>query len=140
MTKSSPVSLAVPTRRRNGSGDGAVGERSQRECPVLLSTVTRWQIGGSGFSDSAAPPTPFLDWARKERGTLDLSGVSFGSLTDTETISAATLAVYYWNELQGVTSFALASAIGEGDTALTLNAAGPAQVGSVCRSKARCSR
>jgi hypothetical protein len=133
MTKSSPVSLAVP----NQGGEtvqvtGRSANAANVECPALLSTVTRWQIGGSGFSDSAAPPTPFFGLgAGKSGGTLDLSGVSFSSLTDTETISAATLAVYYWDELQGATSFALANAIGEGDTTLTLNAAGPAQAGSV---------
>jgi len=133
MTKSSPVSFVVP----NQGGEtvqvtGRSANAANVECPPLLSTVTRWQIGGSGFSDSAAPPTPFFGLgAGKGGGTLDLSGVSFSSLTDTETISAATLAVYYWDELQGATSFALANAIGTSDTTLTLNAPGPAQAGSV---------
>jgi len=133
MTKSSPVSLAVP----NQGGEtvqvtGRSANAANVECPPLLSTVTRWQIGGSGFSDSAAPPTPFFGLgAGKGGGTLDLSGVSFSSLTDTETISAATLAVYYWDELQGATCFALANAIGASDTTLTLNAPGPAQAGTV---------
>jgi len=133
MTKSSPVSFVVP----NQGGEtvqvtGRSANAANVECPPLLSTVTRWQIGGSGFSDSAAPPTPFFGLGSgKGGGTLDLSGVSFSSLTDTETISAATLAVYYWDELQGATSFALANAIGASDTTLTLNAPGPAQAGSV---------
>jgi hypothetical protein len=69
--------------------------------------------------------------AGRSGGTLDLSAVSFSTLTNTETISAATLTVYYWDELQGTTSFALAVAMGVGDTTLTLNAAGPAQAGSI---------
>jgi hypothetical protein len=127
------VSFVVP----NQGGEtvqvtGRSANAANVECPPLLSTVTRWQIGGSGFSDSAAPPTPFFGLGSgKGGGTLDLSGVSFSSLTDTETISAATLAVYYWDELQGATSFALANAIGASDTTLTLNAPGPAQAGSV---------
>ena len=133
MTKSSPVSLVVPNQ--GGETVHVTGRSANAvnvECPPLLSTVTRWQIGGSGFSDSAAPPTPFFGLgAGKSGGTLDLSGVSFSSLTDTETISAATLTVYYWDELQGATSFALANAIGTGDTTLTLNAPGPAQAGSI---------
>ncbi len=133
LTRSSPVSLVVPNQ---GGATVQVTGRSANaanvECPPLLSTVTRWQIGGSGFSDSAVPPTPFFGLgAGKSGGTLDLSGVSFSNLTDTETISAATLAVYYWDELQGATSFALASAIATGDTSLTLNVPGPAQAGSI---------
>ncbi|MGD0666026.1 MAG: phage tail protein [Bryobacteraceae bacterium] len=132
-TKSSPVSLIVP----NQGGEtlevtGRSANASNVECPPLLSTVTRWQIGGSGSSDSAAPPLPFFGLGLgKGSGTLELSGVSFTSLTDTQTISAATLAVYYWDELQGATSFGLANAIGVSDTTLTLNAPGSAQAGSI---------
>ncbi len=133
MTKSSPISLIVP----NQGGEtvevtGRSANAANVECPLLLSTVTRWQIGGSGISDSAAPPAPFFGLGPgKSGGTVELSGVSFSSLTNTQTISAATLAVYYWDELQGATSFALANAIGAGDTTLTLNAPGPAQAGSI---------
>jgi len=132
-TKSSPVSFAVP----NQGGEtvqvtGRSANAGNVECPALLSTVTRWQIGGSGFSDSTVPPAPFFGLgAGKSGGTLNLSGVSFNSLTDTETISAATLSVYYWDELQGATSFALADAMGASDTTLTLNAPGPAEAGSI---------
>ena len=132
-TKSSPVSIVVPNQ---GGATIEVTGRSANaanvECPPLLSTVTRWQIGGNGFSDSAVPPMPFFGLgAGKSGGTLELSGVSFSNLVDTETISAATLAVYYWDELQGATSFALATGIAAGDTSLTLNAPGPAQPGSI---------
>jgi hypothetical protein len=133
MTKSSPVSFVVP----NQGGEtvqvtGRAANAANIECPPLLSTVTRWQIGGSGLSDSAAPPMPFFGLgAGKSGGTLDLSGVSFSGLTDTETISAATLTVYFWDELQGATSFALANAVEAGDTTLALNAPGPAQAGSI---------
>lgn len=133
MTKSSPVSFVVP----NQGGEtvqvtGRSANAANVECSALLATVTRWQIGGSGFSDSAAPPTPFFGLgAGKTGGTLELTGVSFSSLTDTETISAATMAVYYWDELQGATTFALADAIGAGDTILTLNVPGSAQAGSI---------
>jgi hypothetical protein len=131
--KSSPVSLVVP----NQGGEtvqvtGRSANAANIECPPVLSTVTRWQIGGSGFSDSAVPPIPFFGLgAGKSGGTLDLSGISFSTLTNTETVSAATLTAYYWDELQGATVFVLANAIGPGDTSLTLNAPGPAQAGGI---------
>jgi hypothetical protein len=133
VTKSSPVSFDVP----NHGGEtvhvtGRSANAANVECPPVLSTVTRWQIGGSGFSDGAAPPIPFFGLgAGKSGGTLDLSGISFTGMTDTKTISAATLSVYYWDELQGATTFELASAIGAGDAFLTLNAPGPAQTGTI---------
>jgi hypothetical protein len=52
-------------------------------------------------------------------------------MTDTETISAATLSVYYWDELQGATTFELAAATGASDASLTLASPGPAQAGSI---------
>jgi hypothetical protein len=61
---------------------------------------------------------------------VELSGVSFTGLTNTRTISAATLTLYYWDELQGTPAITLASAVGTGDTLLTLSAAGSAQPGS----------
>jgi hypothetical protein len=133
VAKSSPVSFDVP----NHGGEtvhvtGRSANAANVECPPVLSTVTRWQIGGSGFSDSAAPPVPFFGLGvGKSGGTLELSGISFTSMTDTETISAATLSVYYWDELQGATTFELAAATGASDASLTLASPGPAQAGSI---------
>jgi hypothetical protein len=75
------------------------------------------------------PPIPFFGLgAGKSGGTLDLTGISFSTLSNTETVSAATLTAYYWDELQDATGFVLADAIGPGDTSLTLSVPGPAQV------------
>jgi hypothetical protein len=64
-------------------------------------------------------------------GTAELTGVSFTDLTNTRSISAATLTLHYWDELQGAPSVVLASALGASDLTLTLNSAGTAQAGSV---------
>jgi hypothetical protein len=133
IAKSSPMSFVVPNRGgETVQVTGRSANAANIECPPVLSTVTRWQIGGSGFSDSAVPPIPFFGLgAGKSGGTLDLSGISFSTLTNTETVSAATLTAYYWDELQGASVFALANAIGSGDTSLTLSAPGPAQAGDI---------
>jgi hypothetical protein len=61
---------------------------------------------------------------------VELSGVSFTELTNTTTISAATLTMHYWDELGGRPSLTLAQAAGIDDTALELSAAGDATTGS----------
>jgi hypothetical protein len=74
---------------------------------------------------------PFFGMGPGQRGgTMELSGVSFTSLTNTRTISAATLTIYYWDELQGAPAITLAGAVATSDTLLSLSAAGSAQAGS----------
>jgi hypothetical protein len=132
LTRSSPVQFAVPNR----SGEtvhltGRAANANDVECAPEISTVTRWQIGGGGTSDSDVPPMPSFGLGPGQRGgTVELSGVSFTDLTNTRTISAATLTMHYWDELQGTPAIALASAAGNGDTLVSLSAAGTAQAGS----------
>jgi hypothetical protein len=132
LTTSSPVQFEVPNR----SGEtvhltGRAANANNMECTPEISTVTRWQIGGGGTSDSDVPPMPFFGLGPGQRGgTVELSGVSFTDLTNTRTISAATLTMYYWDELQGTPAITLAGAVGTGDTVLSLSSAGSAQAGS----------
>ena len=61
LAKSSPVQFAVPNR----GGEtvqvcGRAANVNDLECSAELSTVTRWQIGGSGTSDVDVPPQPLL--------------------------------------------------------------------------------
>jgi hypothetical protein len=132
LTKNSPVQFAIPNR----SGEvvhlsGRAANVNDVECAPEISTVTRWTIDGSGTSDSDLPPQPYFGLGPGQRGgTVELSGVSFTDLTNTRTISAATLTMYYWDELQGQPAIALASAVGTGDTLLSLSSAGSAQAGS----------
>ena len=103
LAKSSPVQFAIPNR----GGEtvqvcGRAANVNDLECSAELSTVTRWQIGGSGTSDADVPPAPFFGLGAGQRGgTVELSGVSFTDLTNTSTISAATLTMHYWDELRG---------------------------------------
>ncbi len=61
LAKSSPVQFAVPNR----GGEtvqvcGRAANVNDLECSSELSTVTRWQIGGSGTSDADVPPLPYF--------------------------------------------------------------------------------
>ena len=114
LTKSSPVQFVVP----NLAGEvvqitGRAANVNNVECSPQLSLVTRWQIGGSGTSDADVPAVPFFGLSPgQNEGTVMLSGVSFADLTNTQTVSSATLTMYYWDELQGAPSTSLAGALG----------------------------
>lgn len=103
LSRTSPVEFAIPNR----AGEvaqllGRAANVNDLECAAELSTVTRWQIGGAGggSGDRDVPPAPFFGLAPGRRGgTVELSGVSFPDLTNTKTISSATLTVYYGDEL-----------------------------------------
>jgi len=131
VANSSPVAFQVPNR----AGEtvelmGRAANANGVECAAELSTVTRWKIGGSGTSDSAAPPQPFFGLGAGAGGTIELSGVSFTDLTNTRTISAATLTLHYWDELTGKPTIWLASALQASDTLVPLSAAGGALAGA----------
>jgi hypothetical protein len=133
LTKGSPVQFVVP----NLAGEvveitGLAANVNDVECSPQLSVVTGWQIGGSGTSDTDVPGIPFFGLSPgQSEGTVDLSGVSFADMTNTQTVSSATLALYYWDELQGAPSTALASALGTADTTVGLNTPGPGVAGTI---------
>jgi hypothetical protein len=134
LSQSSPVQFAIPNR----SGEtvhlsGRAANVNDVESAAELSTITRWQINGSGTSggDSDVPLVPFFGMAADPRGgRVILSGVSFTTLTNTRSISSGTLTVHYYDELQGPPEISLASGVAVTDTVLHLSAAGTAAAGS----------
>jgi hypothetical protein len=135
LAKSSPVQFAVPSR----GGEtvqvcGRAANVNDLECSAELSTVTRWQIGGSGTSDVDVPPQPYFGLGAGQRGgTVELSGVSFTDLTNTATISAATLTMYYWDELRGLPTLGLAADVTSTATQMDLTSASSAAAGDYCQ-------
>ena len=131
LTNSSPVQFEVPNR----SGEvvhisGRAANVNDAQCAAELSIVTRWQIGGSGTNDGDIPPKPYFGLGLGQLGgTVELSGVSFTDLANTRTISAATLTLYYWDELGAPPATMLANAVAQTDTFLDLNVSGAATVG-----------
>jgi len=73
-------------------------------------------------------------------GAVELSGVSFADLANTHSITAGTFSLYYWPELNGAPTEALAAAIGAQDTALDLTAPGGAQPGTYIQLEAEIAR
>ncbi len=134
LAKSGPAQFAIPNR----TGEtvqilGRAANVNDVECAAEISTVTRWQVGGSsGGNDSDVPPAPVFGLGPSpQRGSLFLSAVSFPDLTNTRTVSSATLTLYYWDEMQGVPTLSLANAVGAEDDLLELSSAGSAVAGGL---------
>jgi hypothetical protein len=134
LSRTSPAEFEVPNR----SGEtaqlmGRAANANDVECAAELSIVTRWQIGGSAgdAGDLDVPPTPsFGVGAGRKGGTIELNGVSFTDLTNTASISAATLILHYRDELTDATA-ALAADIGGSETQIAVAALGPAAAGAL---------
>ena len=132
-TKTSPVTFEIP----NETGvtlhiEGRGANANNVEGPALLCTLTRWTVGGGGLGDVAAPPQPVFGLGASvlAEGTVELSGVAFPTLTNTTSVTAGTLTIYYWDELVGSTPYSLSSAMAATDTVLNLSPAGTAAPGS----------
>ena len=132
------LSVSSPAEFQVSNTPGATVEISGRSANSLdqesayeLNPLTRWQIGGSGGGvDTDTPPPPSFALNLAGQGTVELAGITFTTLTNTETIEAGTLGLFYWDELNSPTTFSLASGIAATDTTITLSAAGPAVVGN----------
>ncbi len=126
LAKTSPARFAIPNR----AGEtvhilGRAANVNDVESADELSTLTRWLIGGSSggdLVDSDVPPAPVFGLGPSpQRGSIFLSAISFPDLTNTKTISAGTLTVYYWDELQGIPGLALAGDLAVDGELLQLN-------------------
>jgi hypothetical protein len=133
-SNASPVSFVVPNR------DGTTIQISGRAANVLdnenafqLSPLTRWRIAGGGGSgqDGDVPGQPTFGLFPTGRGAVEVQAIGFTSLNNTRSISAGTLTLGYWNELNGPASLTLSAAAGASDTTLSLAVAITAQVGDL---------
>ena len=113
VTATSPVQFEVPNQKGavvQISGRGANVndiEGSPEFCPV-----SRWVVGGGAGSelDLDVPGLPTYALAVVGQGNLTLSQVGFTSLTNTRSVTAGTLQLVYFDELQTPTPYRLASA------------------------------
>jgi hypothetical protein len=129
----SPVEMVAPNRPgATVQVSGRSANVHDQESAYELNPVTRWQIGGGpGGVDTDTPPAPVFGLNPGGQGTIELLGVGFTTLVNTHTISAGTLALFYWDELSSPSSYSLASAVDASATTITLNAAGTAVVGTL---------
>ena len=130
----SPVSFAVPNREGvTVHISGRAANVRDEENAFELSPLTRWRISGaSGASlDADIPGTPTFGLSPTGHGIVEVSAVGFASLANTRSISAGTLTLAHWNELNGPSSIALSAAIAATDTTITLTSAVSVQPGDL---------
>ncbi len=128
----SPVNIDVPNRPgASVEISGRSANAQDNESSEALNPLTSWQIAGEagGGVDSGSPPPPIFGLDLIGQGTVDLVGIGFLSFTNTHTISAGTLVLHYWNELNSPSTITLATAIAATDTTITLSAAGSMSTG-----------
>ena len=130
---SSPVEFDIPTRvGATVQVSGRSANVLDEECSEGLSPLTRWQITapGSGL-DNGVPGTPAFGLAPLVAGSVELTAIAFSDLTNTSTISSATVTLSYWNELGSPSPLSLSGAIGTTDTSIGLTQVGSAAAGGL---------
>lgn len=131
LSETSPLEFEVPARV--GSMVQVLGRSANArdaESAAELAPVTRWALGG-GAGENGVPEAPFFGLQAKGSGMVDLAGVGFADLANTRTVTAGTLSLYYWDELQSPTAVTLAGAMDPAATTLTLAAPRPAEAGEL---------
>jgi hypothetical protein len=138
LSTSSPAEFEVPNMPgATVEVSGRSANANDQESAYELNPLTRWQIGGSGGGvDSDTPPQPVFGLDPGGQGTVELLGVGFTTLANTNTIEAGTLGLFSWDELSSPTAYSLASAAAATDTTVTLSPAGSAGVGDLVQIEA----
>jgi hypothetical protein len=123
---SSPVEFEIPSRvGMTVHVSGRAANALDRECAYELSPLTRWWITGGGAAiDADVPGAPVFGVALQGKGTLELMAVAFEDLTNTRTVTSATLTLNYWSELSSPSLVALSAAVGTAGEVIELTAAG----------------
>jgi len=134
ISDASPVLIDVPNRKdATVQISGRSANTHDTECAAELCPLTRWRIGGvtAGAADTDVPAIPTFGLASSGQGMIDLVSVSFSDLTQTRTVSAGTLSLYYWDETTSPSMSALALGLTDSSTSLHLSSAGAASIGDV---------
>ncbi len=123
----SPIAIDVPERIGSGVEISArAANAADDEAAYYLSPLTRWVLGESGglAADSGVPPAPIfgLILSPTTGGVLDLGAIAFSTLLNTVSIVAGTYTFHYYDEVNGVAPFVLASPIAAADTSIAFGA------------------
>ncbi len=120
---SSPAMIMLPDRAGlTVHFSGRAANARDEETPYAMSPLTRYTIGGSGAGDSDVPPAPVFAATANGQGLLEIGAISFPTLENTQTVTAGTVTVGYWDELKGTPTLALAADVTAAVTTLQTSA------------------
>jgi hypothetical protein len=122
-SNASPVAFAVPNRQGvTIHVSGLAANIMDEECAYALSPLTRWTIlGAAGQAlDTDVSGQPVFGLYPIGAGSIEVLGIAFSSLTNTLSISAGTLTLAYWDELNGPSTILLSAAMTTSSTSLSL--------------------
>jgi hypothetical protein len=133
-SSASPVAFVVPNREGvTIHVSGLAANVLDQECAYALSPLTRWTITGSTGTavDSDVPGQPVFGLYPIGAGSIEVLGIAFSDLTNTLSISAGTLTLAYWDELNGPSTILLSAAMGTSDASLSVATAVSASSGAL---------
>ena len=133
-SNASPVSFAVPNREGvtlhiSGRSANVLDE----QCAYELSPLTRWMITGAKGQalDSDVPGQPSFGLYSLGVGSVEVVGIAFSDLTNTRSVTAGTLTIGYWDELDGPSNVLLSATAGSSDTSISTATTMSASVGDL---------
>jgi hypothetical protein len=132
--KQSPVVFSVPNRPGATIHiSGRAANSKNEECAYATSPLTRWTITGTSGAryDADNPPAPIFGLQPTGDGTVTLTGPAFATFTNTRTITAGTLSLWFDDELQPPLAGMLQEGISETEPLLSVAPAIGAQPGSL---------
>jgi Putative phage tail protein len=133
-SNASPVSFAVPNRQGvTVHVSGLSANVLDQECAYALSPLTRWTITGSTGTevDTAVSGPPVFGLYPIGAGSVEVLGIAFASLDNTLSITAGTLTLAYWDELNGPSTILLSAAMSVSGASLSLATAVSASSGAL---------
>jgi hypothetical protein len=110
----------VPNRQKTSIHvSGRSANINDRECAPELSPLTRHKIGGAA-EDADVPEAPKFGLEAAGRGSVALVGIGFDDLQYTNSITAGSLTLHYWDELQGISAIQLSADIDANAESITI--------------------
>jgi len=132
--QSSPVVFEIPNREHAFIQiSGRAANVHDRESAYELSPLTRYEIGGAGTAggDAEVAGLPIFGFSSSGEGFVEVAAIGFEDLTNTSTITAASLTIHYFDELSGPPLAALTADLDASVTSFDLTDATGAPVGGL---------
>jgi hypothetical protein len=133
ITPTEEIRMLVPNRPHEvvqvlGVAVSAAGAESASQEAMVGRHVI---LGSSAGGDADVPGMPAFGLSTPGQGSLEIGGIGFATLENTNTIRTGTLTVHYWDEMKSPNQHTLGTAMDAVGQELWMAAAYPAAVGDL---------